>query len=58
MWKKIKCLLFGHKKYEPNALDGEDFMTINDALGEKLISIHICQRCGAIYSDFSEGILE
>jgi len=48
---KLKCLLFGHKKYSPTALNSDDLMTITDALGSKLVSINICERCGRVYSD-------
>jgi len=48
---KLKCLLFGHKKYNPDMLNNHDIIELKDALGVKLVSINICQRCGAVYSD-------
>ncbi len=47
----IKCLLFGHKKYRPNCLNGTDIIEIKDMLGVKLVSVNICERCGAVYSN-------
>ena len=51
MWNKIKCFFVGHKKYSPNALKGEEFMELKDALGESLVKVNVCERCGAVYSN-------
>jgi hypothetical protein len=48
---KIKCLLFGHKKYSPNILQGHSMFTLKDAIGSDLVSIDVCERCGAVFSD-------
>ncbi len=45
------CWLFGHRKYDPQVLEGKDFSTLRDALGSPLVSVNICERCGAVYSD-------
>ena len=51
MWNKIICLFIGHKKYDPNILGGNDVLRISDALGSELVSINVCERCGAVYSN-------
>lgn len=48
---KIKCLLFGHKKYSPNVLKENSIISLHDALGEELVNINVCERCGAVFSD-------
>lgn len=52
MIKYIICFIKGHKKYNPKALNGVDVLTINDAMGVKLTSINICERCGKVYSEW------
>jgi hypothetical protein len=47
----LKCMLYGHKKYNPHALKGSNIWVLYNALGEKLVSINVCGRCGAVYSD-------
>ena len=54
MIKYILCFFFGHVKYEPQILKisgRKDIITLYDILGEKLVSINVCKRCGAVYSD-------
>jgi len=48
---KLKCLMFGHKKYSPKALENADLMSVHDSLGVKLVGVNICERCGRVYSD-------
>ena len=48
---KLKCLLFGHKKYRPNCLGGHSVIDIKDELGDDLFSINVCDRCGSVYSN-------
>lgn len=48
---KLKCLLFGHKRYSPNVLRGHSLITLKDSLGSDLVSINVCERCGAVFSD-------
>ena len=50
--KFIYCLLFSHKKYNPNALHGKSFVTLTDELGASLVEVNICRRCGNLYTDF------
>ena len=45
------CKLKGHKKYDPNILNGNDLMTISDSLGVSLVRINVCKRCGELYTD-------
>jgi hypothetical protein len=51
MIDKIICAFLGHKKYSPKCLEGNDFITLKDDLDSKLVSINVCERCGAVYSD-------
>jgi hypothetical protein len=53
---KLKCLLFGHVAYKPNALKDNNgnhcsIIEIKDALGCSLVKIEVCERCGAVFSD-------
>ncbi len=48
--KTIICWLFGHKKYCTDILKSGEIMAVHDSLGCKLASIHICERCGAVFS--------
>lgn len=52
MFKKIICLMFGHKKYEPNVLKNKNLFEVKDELGSILVAINICKLCGAVYSDY------
>jgi hypothetical protein len=52
MYKYIKCLLFGHKKFETNVLNGNDIILVSDALNQPLVSINVCKNCGKVYSTF------
>ena len=49
---KMKCLFLGHKRYSPKVLNGNHFFLLRDSLGESLVSIDVCERCGAVYSKF------
>jgi hypothetical protein len=51
MLDRIKCLLFGHKKYSPNALNGESIIEVKDYLHSTLVTINVCERCGEVYSN-------
>lgn len=55
----IKCILKGHKRYEPNALKvngfQKDLISLHDDLGEKLFAVNVCDRCGAVYSDLRKN---
>jgi hypothetical protein len=53
LFKKLKCWFLGHKKYNPKSLRNEDFMVLRDDLGQKLITVNICARCGSLYTNFS-----
>ena len=48
---KLKCLLFGHKKYSPDALQGYSLITLKDSLGSPLVNVDVCERCGTVFSD-------
>lgn len=50
---KLKCLVLGHKQYKPTVLNGNHIILLRDSLGESLVSIDVCERCGAVYSTFS-----
>jgi len=52
MFTYIKCLLFGHKKYEPNVLNGNDIILVRDIMNQPLVSINVCKNCGKVYSTF------
>ena len=52
MIKRIICFLLGHKKYSINAIEGADIIEIKDVLGNHLVGINVCSRCGAVYSDY------
>jgi len=54
MLKIITCLILGHIKYEPAALRDVDMVWVEDTLGQKLVGINTCQRCGGVYSDLFE----
>jgi hypothetical protein len=49
---KLKCLILGHKRYKPKSLNGNHIILIRDSMGDKLVSIDVCERCGAVYSTF------
>lgn len=49
---KILCLIKGHKRYAPKVLNGNHIILLRDSLGESLVSIDVCKRCGAVYSTF------
>jgi hypothetical protein len=53
MIKLLICLIIGHKKYSPHVLSGEDFMTMKDLLGVKLLTVNICERCKKLYVRFT-----
>lgn len=48
---RIICWLLGHTAYRPNALNNCGLVSLHDALGETLVTIDVCKRCGAVYSD-------
>ena len=52
MFRKLICLIFGHKKYQPNALNGHDFLELKDALNRQLVTINVCERCKKVYAEF------
>ena len=47
----LKCKIFGHIKYNPNALNGSDLLELNDYLDNSLVKVNVCARCGAVYSN-------
>ncbi len=49
---KILCFIKGHKRYTPKVLNGNHIILLRDNLGESLVSIDVCERCGAVYSTF------
>lgn len=49
---KLKCLILGHKRYTPKSLNGNHIMLLRDNLGESLVAIDVCERCGTVYSTF------
>jgi len=48
---KLKCLLFGHKKYSHNVFQGHSLITFKDSLGSDIVNIDVCERCGAVFSN-------
>jgi hypothetical protein len=50
---KLKCLILGHKRFKPKSLNGNHILLLRDDMGESLVSVDICERCGAVYSTFS-----
>ncbi len=52
MIKRIICYFVGHKKYNPSIFDRYDILRIEGSLGKKLIVINVCERCGAVYSNY------
>ncbi len=48
------CKIIGHKKYKVYNIECADMLTIKDSLGANLVSINVCKRCGAVYSDLYE----
>ncbi len=52
LMNKLKCLILGHKRYKPKVLNGAHIIMIRDNLGEPLVSIDVCERCGEVYSTF------
>lgn len=52
MFNKFICLIFGHNKYQPKALNGQDFIELKDKLGCQLVAINICERCKKVYAEF------
>jgi len=49
---KLKCLILGHKRYKPKSLNGNHILLLRDDMGDSLVSVDICERCGAVYSTF------
>ena len=63
LWRILMCFFLGHKKYNPKTLQNRDFLNITEDFratinGEDknyhttLVSVNICRRCGAVYSDY------
>jgi len=50
---KLKCLILGHKRFKSKSLNGNHILLLRDDMGESLVSVDICERCGAVYSTFS-----
>jgi hypothetical protein len=51
MIKYILCFLLGHKKHCSKSMpDGNVIKTV-DILGNELLTISVCERCGKVYSN-------
>jgi hypothetical protein len=48
------CWLFGHKPLELKVLAGR-FIEVKDALGVKLLDVHLCERCKYLYWIAADG---
>ena len=49
---KIKCLIFGHEKRNFKTINGANIITMTDQLGNEIVAINICKRCGKVYSNW------
>ena len=53
---KILCHIRGHKKYNPDTLNGQHIITITDRLNQPLLTVDVCTRCGSTYASREHDI--